>query len=358
MSEYKKEAKASRHEKLARYGATSKARTFSDTEPYDGVPYIDSGKAGKEPIGPSRMKRGGKAVSAEGYMCGGNLGKKPRKAGGGMISSNPVQRKKVVAALAMRKKREGLPSAPPKPLAQKPSGVAGLGVMAKGGSAKWEGSKKDEAQDKKLAKKHGMSMEKWEKSALDKKHDKQKSMKGLQRGGPIHDMELQGKEYSERQKMTPEQRGYLRNPESAPVTDEQARRMRGQNKGGRIHRKTGGRAKGKTNISINIMPSSQGAAPNPLAALAALPPAPGPMPMPAGPGAGPMLPPAGAGPGLGAMGSMNPGGPGMTPPIPPMRKAGGRVGKNMPKYQEDKYGSGSGLGRLEKTKWPPADGTP
>ena len=52
--------------------------------------------------------------------------------------------------------------------------------MAKG---KWEGSKKDEAQDKKLAKKHGMSMKAWEKSSMDVKHDRQKSMKGLKRGG-------------------------------------------------------------------------------------------------------------------------------------------------------------------------------
>jgi hypothetical protein len=37
-----------------------------------------------------------------------------------------------------------------------------------------------------------------------------------------------------------------------------------------------------------------------------------------------------------------------------MRKAGGRI--KMPKYQETEYGSGGGLGRLEKTKWPPAKG--
>jgi hypothetical protein len=47
----------------------------------------------------------------------------------------------------------------------------------------WEGSPADEAQDKKLAKKHGMSMNEWERSSLDKKHDQQKSPKGLRSGG-------------------------------------------------------------------------------------------------------------------------------------------------------------------------------
>lgn len=53
--------------------------------------------------------------------------------------------------------------------------------MAKGD---WEGSAKDVAQDKKLAKKHKMPFSDWEKSPMDKKHDKQKSMKGLKAGGP------------------------------------------------------------------------------------------------------------------------------------------------------------------------------
>lgn len=49
----------------------------------------------------------------------------------------------------------------------------------------WEGSAKDEAEDKRLAKKHGMSMKEWESSSLDKKHDRQKSSKGLKDGGIV-----------------------------------------------------------------------------------------------------------------------------------------------------------------------------
>ena len=50
-------------------------------------------------------------------------------------------------------------------------------------ASSWEGSKEDVRQDKKLAKKHKMSFSDWEKSSMDKKHDKQKSMKGLKKGG-------------------------------------------------------------------------------------------------------------------------------------------------------------------------------
>jgi len=44
---------------------------------------------------------------------------------------------------------------------------------AKGGKV-WEGSKKDVAEDRRMAKAAGMSMKKWEKSAMDKAHDKGK----------------------------------------------------------------------------------------------------------------------------------------------------------------------------------------
>jgi hypothetical protein len=146
-------------------------------------------------------------------------------------------------------------------------------------------------------------------------------------------------------------------------------------KGGRAHRRTGGRA---TTINLIVdagqkqprgmaqVPAGGAPAMNPalLAAMAggapgAMPPggAPAPGAMPPGampPGAGM----AGAGPGLGAMPAANVGRPGMTAPTPPMRKSGGRVGGKapqaaMPTKQEHDYGSGSGLGRLEKRKWYP-----
>ena len=60
----------------------------------------------------------------------------------------------------------------------------GMTKMAKGGKAEaFEGSAMDMAQDKKLAKKYGMSKKDYEKSAIDAKHDKQRSMKGLKMGG-------------------------------------------------------------------------------------------------------------------------------------------------------------------------------
>ena len=51
---------------------------------------------------------------------------------------------------------------------------------------KFEGSKKDMAQDAKLAKKYKMSPKEYEKSAVDAKHDKQKSMAGLKHGGSMY----------------------------------------------------------------------------------------------------------------------------------------------------------------------------
>ena len=47
----------------------------------------------------------------------------------------------------------------------------------------FEGTPRDEAEDAKLAKKRGISKSRFEASADDKKHDKQRSMRGLKKGG-------------------------------------------------------------------------------------------------------------------------------------------------------------------------------
>jgi len=60
--------------------------------------------------------------------------------------------------------------------------------MAKMTEKEWEGSAKDLAQDKKLAKKHNMTFAKWESSKMDEKHDKQQSMKGLKMGGKVNNI--------------------------------------------------------------------------------------------------------------------------------------------------------------------------
>lgn len=119
--------------------------------------------------------------------------------------------------------------------------------------------------------------------------------------------------------------------------------------GGRMARKSGGRAKGKTNIHINIIagkPTDAGAPPPPMGGL------PGPMPRPPMPVA--PLPAGGAGmPPMGPppapMGGGLPPGLGVAPPAmgPMARKAGGRVYRS---YKDMDAGAGGGLGRLEKTE--------
>lgn len=132
--------------------------------------------------------------------------------------------------------------------------------------------------------------------------------------------------------------------------------------GGRIAKKAGGRAKGKTNIVIAINPQHgghgmmqpngmppQGPTPRPGGAAPVAPPT---APMPMLPGMGNLppgaMPPGGGMPGAGMMppGGGMPGA-GMMPPGMMPRKAGGRVYRS---YEDMDAGSGSGLGRLEKTQ--------
>jgi hypothetical protein len=121
--------------------------------------------------------------------------------------------------------------------------------------------------------------------------------------------------------------------------------------GGRIARKSGGRAKGKTNIHINIIAGEKH--PEGMAPPMGIP---GPMPRPPMPIAPPMAGGAGMppmGPPPAPMGGGLPPGLGVPPPAmgPMARKAGGRVGhRGYSSYKDMDAGAGGGLGRLEKTE--------
>lgn len=190
----------------------------------------------------------------------------------------------------------------------------------KRGGKTWEGSAKDEAQDKKLAKKYGMSMKEWEASSKDKKHDKQKSMKGLKSGGLAMDGEYQGTR-----------------PTGGRIAKRDGGSLAGleMNKGGRAKRK----GNGKTDINI-VISTGKGNQP---------------MPTGMGPGAAPIpipVPPMGAGAGAAMAPSMpSPqaaaGALGGGSPVPLARKRGGRTYRS---YKDMDAGAGSGLGRLEKTE--------
>jgi hypothetical protein len=255
------------------------------------------------------------------------------------------------------------PVAPNAPALFRFSGSQATPALKKGGKVgKFEGSAKDEAQDKKLAKKHHMSMKEWEASSLDKKHDEQQSMKGLKHGGKAGKW-IQG---------AIEHKGALHKSLHVPAGEKipakklakaehssnpkLAKRAHLAETLKHLHRanKYGGGAlmgdadkskaksgKGKTNITIMINPNGAGDANKP--PMPPMPPAGGPppgVPVPMSMPPGGMPPPGGA----------PMGGPPMPPPggMPPMpRKAGGKVYRS---YKDMDAGAGSGLGRLEKTE--------
>lgn len=227
--------------------------------------------------------------------AGRKRGGRTKKADGGLMDPRAA----AAARMAQANSVAGVPSAVMNFGGIRKGALSPLRGMKKGGEAGFEGSKKDVREDKKLAKKHGMTMKEWERSKMDEKHDRQRSMKGLKSGGEcVSDGELQG---------------------TRPT-------------GGRKARKDGGRTgKARTNINIVIaqkpdqtgqgMPGGMGAPP-PIA----------PIPMPAPAPASPAGMPVGAPAGL----------PAPVGGLPMARKSGGRT------YPKMHYGAGSGLGRLEK----------
>jgi len=293
------------------------------------------------PERPAGLKKGGKAMA----KCGGGRAK---RVDGGMIGSTGIPMGQGDSPMMKRggrtKKEAGGtilagPAAPnlmKKRMMTTPTSVVSPDAMPRknGGFDKFEGSKKDMAEDKKLAKKHGMSMKSWEKSKMDEKHDKQQSMKGLKSGGRAERKDGGGVFTGQ---------GY---PFKVPGAV-----------GGRTARASGGRAKGKTNINIVIAPNGGqqpdlGGLPMPPMPMGGpKPPMGPPPPMPMAPGGQGMDPAVlaalAAKGGMGGPPPMPAGGPapmGM-PPMP--RKAGGRVYRS---YKDMDAGAGSGLGRLEKTE--------
>lgn len=205
---------------------------------------------------------------------------------------------------------------------------------AGGGSAKashFEGSARDEREDKILAKKHHMSFGKWEASDLDKKHDRQQSMKGLKHGGEVHHSSCKCAKCG----------GLMRRADGGSVSDGELEGTRPT--GDRMARKHGGRTKGKGKTDIKIIigghPGMDG--------MGAGPPRP-PMGHPMG--GPPMGPPPGGPPMGGPPPGMPPMGPGGPPPMPMPRKSGGRAYNATKMLAEHTTGAGGGLGRLVKIK--------
>lgn len=267
--------------------------------------------------------------------------------------------------------------------------------LKKGGKVsemEWEHSKADFKQDKKLAKKHGMSMEAWEKSDLDKKHDKQQSAEGLCYGGKAKKADggkikwIQGAikhpgslhkalHVPEGEKIPAkklEKATHSKNPKLAKKAHlaETLKRMHhakggevfsgnsvtkipGEVPGGRTAHKHGGKAKGKTHININVNahPAGMPMAGGPMGGPPMPPPPPPPMPPRppmGGPAGGAPTDPALLAALAGGRGPMGGGMPPMGGGMPMARKSGGRA-MGRTEHIID-HAAGGGLGRLEKIK--------
>ena len=401
MSELAKKARSAMRDKISRLMRTDpKAKvdgsSFVPPEPLDA-----DVKTGLRPVSRRQFKKGGKVVMMDGKPVKFRADRKARKNGGSTPATpdNIINRdvkeanekregKKHVGGMkkgGRAHKTDGGDVAQAlspayamvknKKLRQALSPLAAAADLKRGGKVpmeKWEHSKADLKQDKKLAKKHGMSLAKWEKSSLDKKHDKQQSMKGLKHGGYAHKA---GGGYSDGG-MSPQRSPQIMQNPPAPVDvdryvrpkppsmpedvandynafkiSQEVKKEAAASKrpaptppkkkhggaldgslqgtrptGGRLARKDGGRnnkKSGKMNVNIIIGDGSRGAAQPMGGARPPMPPAGIPVPVGApppagGPGAAPPMPMP---PPPMPMGGMPP--PAGMPPMP--RRSGGRT---------------------------------
>lgn len=191
--------------KTIRAARRAKAEAMGSGDPHEKVdasswtpPEMENNGAqtGARPVSKRQYKRGG---HVHGEAAHHHAGRKPRKSGG--LVNDYVNRNAKEANAEIGKphigafKRGGrahrdvggeVPTARMS-FDSGPSRMSKAAGLKHGGKAEeFEGSKKDKHEDKILAKKHHMTEAHWEKSELDEKHDKQKSMKGLKRGGTAH----------------------------------------------------------------------------------------------------------------------------------------------------------------------------
>ena len=444
MSEMSRNARRAMRAKIHRLTSAKSGKV--DASSYGPEEVLNSEvKTGMRPISRRAYKKGGKVVAVSGADAKKHAGKKPRSGskhltvdalvnrnykdanearegkkhvgalktggravkkayGGSMeegISTRPTTdsgRRMTNEELGMEHPKEVRPAPKPKPKPVMRSGpspktvsdaAAYMRNVRKSGGRAWEGSAKDEAQDKKLAKKYGMSMADWEKSKMDKKHDTQHSAKGLNKGGRtgkslggvLKDVgkyaalgvagneivknpsllmgglgALAYKAFGKKKDGAPaagpavagKKRGGFTSLDGEMQTQEKVSGRIAKRDGGSLaglEMNSGGRAKKKksgTNINIVIATGKGQPQMDPDAQQAPAPQGvPVQMPPPPQPQAGPamQMPPP-------PMPMPPVGGPGAGPqPMP--RKAGGRTYRS---YKDMDAGAGSGLGRLEKTE--------
>ena len=370
MSEAAKAARKAMHAKIARITRTDPNQKV-DASGYTPPDALDADvKTGARPISQRQYKRGGKVVGkVQGEHAKQHAGRKPRKSGGrlstpdGLInrdareaneeregikhigayakggsthrkhyagggsenaSAEEIELAKRIAEREAAAKKEAAEAA-------KKATVQGQPYRKGGKASHFEGSARDEREDKILAKKHHMSFGKWEASDLDKKHDRQQSMKGLKHGGEVHHSSCKCAKCG----------GLMRRADGGSVSDGELEGTRPT--GDRMARKHGGRTKGKGKTDIKIIigghPGMDG-----MGAGHPRPPMGPPM------GGPPMGPPPGGPPMGGPPPGMPPMGPGGPPPMPMPRKSGGRAYSATNMMAEHGTGAGGGLGRLAKIK--------
>jgi hypothetical protein len=208
--EYLKEAKASHEKKLKGYGAdekhTGKAKTWAGFDALN-----------------TNEQRGLKPLDKEPELSKETAPRIMRKAGGRVHGADSLKR--LDKAPRKGKAMGGCRVGPiPTPQEQEDRYAA----RAKGGklsAEEFEGTAKDEREDKKLAKKHHMSMKDWEKSSLDKKHDRQQSTEGLKKGGrakyeygggelPSPEEAMRSEERLRGLRVAPSSKDYVEDPEN------------------------------------------------------------------------------------------------------------------------------------------------